>query len=66
MPEMELEDVWRMAIQRERDAQKTYAEMARLVDDSSLKNLFAFLVEQEKKHEQMLEEEYEKYFTPEF
>jgi rubrerythrin len=66
MPTMELDEVWRRAIQRERDAQNIYAEMGRLVEDSSLKNLFAFLVEQEKKHEQMLEEEYEKYFTPEF
>jgi hypothetical protein len=37
-----------------------------MVEDSSLKNLFAFLVEQEKKHQQLLEDEYGKYFTPDY
>ncbi len=39
--------------------------MAGIVEDSALKNLFAHLIEQEKKHEQLLAEEYEKMFTPE-
>jgi rubrerythrin len=63
---LSLEEVWRMAIQREQEAREVYEEMANMVEESSLKNLFAFLVEQEKKHKQLLEEEYEKYFMPEY
>ena len=38
-----LEEVWRLAIQNEQEAQEIYQEMAEMVEDSSLKNLFAFL-----------------------
>jgi rubrerythrin len=61
-----LEEAWRMAIQREQEARETYEEMLAMVEDSALKNLFSFLIEQEKHHKQLLEEEYEKYFTPEY
>jgi rubrerythrin len=61
-----LEQVWRLAIEREQEAREVYEEMADMVEDSALKNLFGFLVEQEKKHKQLLEEEYEKYFLPEY
>ena len=61
-----LEEVWRTAIQNEQEARETYEEMSDMVEDSSLKNLFAFLVEQEKKHKQLLEDEYHKYFMPEY
>jgi rubrerythrin len=63
---MSLEQVWRLAIEREQEAQDVYEEMAGMVEDSALKNLFSFLVEQEKKHKELLEEEYEKYFLPEY
>jgi rubrerythrin len=63
---LSLEEVWRLAIQSEQEAQQVYQEMAEMVEDSSLKNLFAFLVEQEKKHQQLLEDEYDKYFTPDY
>ena len=63
---MNLEQVWRLAIEREQEAREVYEEMADMVEDSALKNLFSFLVEQEKKHKQLLEEEYEKYFLPEY
>jgi rubrerythrin len=63
---MDLESVWRLAIQREQEAREVYERMGKMVDDSALKSLFAFLVEQEKKHEQLLEEEFEKYFMPEY
>jgi rubrerythrin len=67
MPQkMDLEQVWRLAIQNEHEAREMYEQMAEMVEDSALKNLFAFLVEQEKKHKQLLEEEFDKYFTPEF
>jgi rubrerythrin len=60
-----LEEAWRLAIQREQEARDFYEEMAGMVEDSALKNLFVHLIEQEKKHKQLLEEEYEKMFTPE-
>lgn len=63
---MSPEQVWRLAIEREQEAREVYEEMAGMVEDSALKNLFSFLVEQEKKHKQLLEEEYEKYFLPEY
>jgi rubrerythrin len=61
-----LEQVWRLAIEREQEAREVYEEMADMVEDSALKNLFTFLVEQEKKHKQLLQEEFEKYFLPEY
>lgn len=63
---MELEEAWRTAIQREQEARDVYQEMANLVEDSALKSLFAFLVEQEEKHKQLLEDEFDRYFTPEY
>jgi hypothetical protein len=60
-----LEEAWQLAIQREQEAKDFYKEMAGMVEDSALKNLFAHLIEQEKKHKQLLEEEYEKMFMPE-
>jgi rubrerythrin len=61
-----LEEAWRMAIQREQDAHDLYQEMAEMVEDSALKSLFEFLVEQEKEHKRRLQEEFDRYFTPEF
>ena len=60
-----LAEAWQLAIQREQEARDFYEEMAGMVEDSALKNLFAHLIEQEKNHKQLLEEEYEKMFTPE-
>lgn len=61
-----LEEAWQMAIQREQDARDLYEQMGEMVEDSSLKRFFSFLVEQEKNHKRLLEEEFEKYFTPEY
>jgi rubrerythrin len=63
---MGLEEAWRMAIQNEQDAHDLYQEMAEMVEDSALKSLFEFLVEQEKEHKRRLQEEFDRYFTPEF
>jgi rubrerythrin len=65
---IDLEQAWRMAIQREQDASDLYTKMLDMVETerSDLKNLFEFLIEQEKKHKRLLEEEFEKYFAPEF
>lgn len=60
-----LEEAWRMAIQREQEAREVYEEMLGMVESSALKNLFSFLIKQEKNHKRLLEEEFEKYFMPE-
>jgi rubrerythrin len=60
---MKLEEAWRLAIEREQEARDFYAEMAEMIEDSALKNLFAFLIKQEENHKQLLEEEYEKLFA---
>ena len=60
--DIKLEEAWRLAIERERQAKSFYAEMAEMVEDSALKNLLAFLIEQEEHHRRLLEEEYEKLF----
>ena len=63
---LDLEQVWRLAIQNEQEARAMYEDMANMVEDTALKNLFTFLVEQEKKHKQLLEEEFDNYFLPEY
>lgn len=65
MPKIGLEQAWRMAIQREQEARDTYEEMLNMVEHSALKNLFTFLIEQEEKHKELLEQEFDKYFMPE-
>jgi len=60
---IKLEEAWRLAMEREQQAKDFYAEMADMVEDSALKNLFAFLVEQEANHKRLLAEEYEKLFA---
>jgi rubrerythrin len=63
---LDLQDAWLLAIQKEQEAQDTYAELANLVEDASVKSLFNFLSEQEKEHKRRLEEEYDKMFLSEF
>ncbi|MFZ5915618.1 MAG: ferritin family protein [Chloroflexota bacterium] len=60
---IKLEEAWRLAMEREQIAKDFYAEMAEMVEDSALKNLFAFLITQEEHHKQLLEEEYDKLFA---
>lgn len=60
---IKLEEAWRLAMEREQQAKDFYAEMIEMVEDSALKNLFAFLGEQEANHKRLLEEEYEKLFA---
>jgi rubrerythrin len=59
---IKLEEAWQLAIQREQEARDFYADMADMVDDVALKNLFAHLIEQEERHKRLLEEEYDKMF----
>ncbi len=63
---IKLEEAWRLAIQREQEARDFYAEMADMVEDSALKNLFAHLIEQEENHKRILEEEYDKMFLTDY
>lgn len=60
----EIAEAWRMAIQRERDAQDFYARMAQTASDAGTRSLFETLVQQEKRHEAILESEYRKMFEP--
>jgi rubrerythrin len=60
-----LEEAWRMAINREQESQELYEQMIGMVDSSALKNLFQFLIEQEKEHKRRLQDEYNRYFMPE-
>jgi uncharacterized protein YyaL (SSP411 family) len=60
----EIPDAWRLAIQRERDAQEFYARMAQSAGDAGTRSLFETLVEQERRHEAILESEYRKLFEP--
>ncbi len=60
---IKLEEAWRLAIQREQEARDFYQEISDMVEDSALKNLMAFLIEQEENHKRRLEDEYEKLFV---
>jgi uncharacterized protein YyaL (SSP411 family) len=60
----EIPDAWRLAIQRERDAQEFYARMAQSAGDAGTRSLFETLAEQERRHESILESEYRKLFEP--
>ncbi len=63
---LRLEEAWLLAIQREQEARDFYAELSDMVDDSALKKLFAFLIEQEEHHKQLLQEEYDKMFLTDY
>jgi rubrerythrin len=49
------DQIMRQAIQSEIDAQKFYADVAAKVNDNHLKKMFAGFVEEEKRHERILE-----------
>jgi rubrerythrin len=53
-------DVLKMALAREKDAVQYYKEFALTAENDSIKEMFAFLVEEEKKHVKLLQEELEK------
>jgi uncharacterized protein YyaL (SSP411 family) len=60
----EIPEAWRLAMQRERDAQEFYTRMAQGATDEGMRSLFETLVEQEKKHHAILEAEYRRLFEP--
>jgi rubrerythrin len=60
-----LDQAWRVAIERETTAYEFYRQAVEVVADSSLKKLFEFLMKEEKRHKDLLEDEFEKVFTKE-
>jgi len=67
MPEsvLRLQDGWRLAIEREIEAQAFYKQLASLVEDEAAKKLFEYLAGEEVKHQERLRREYEAYFETE-
>jgi rubrerythrin len=53
-------DVLRMALEREKDAVQYYKEYATTATEPAIREMFAFLVEEEVKHVQLLQAEVEK------
>jgi rubrerythrin len=60
-----LEEGWRLAIEKEREAQRFYKQLLEMTDDTALQNLLSFLVDQEISHERLLQDEYDRMFMPE-
>ncbi|HJX16263.1 MAG TPA: ferritin family protein [Candidatus Deferrimicrobiaceae bacterium] len=50
-------DVMRMALEREKAAVRNYSEFARTAKEPSIREMFLFLVEEEKKHVKLLQDE---------
>lgn len=50
-------DVMRMALGREKMAVRDYSEFAKTAGDPSIREMFLFLAEEEKKHVKLLEDE---------
>jgi rubrerythrin len=60
-----LEEGWRLAIEKEREAQRFYKQLLEMTDDTALQSLLSFLVDQEISHERLLKDEYDRMFMPE-
>ena len=60
----EIPEAWRLAMQREREAEEFYARMAQSATDEGIRSLFETLVEQERQHHAILESEYRRIFEP--
>lgn len=63
---LSLEEAWKLAIQREREAQQLYRTLAERVTSSEARALFGFLLEQEKEHERRLQDEFDRAFAQEW
>lgn len=53
-------EIIRMALEREKEAVQEYSEFARTAEDPTIREMFLFLVEEEKRHAKLLQEEIEK------
>jgi len=63
--EVTLEEGWRLAIEKEREAQRFYKQLLEMTDDAALQSLLRFLADQEVSHEHLLQDEYDRMFMPE-
>lgn len=61
---LELQEAWRMAIEKEKESRTLYQRLGAMTDDAALKELFDFLRREEERHQQMLQDEYDRAFTP--
>ncbi len=59
-----LDEAWRMAIRREKAAYKFYMKALEVLQDPAMKSLFTYLAGEEKKHWDMLQDEFDKHFMP--
>lgn len=59
-----LPDAWQTAIRREKAAFEFYTNALEVVQDPALKSLFTYLAGEEKKHWDMLQDEFDKHFMP--
>jgi rubrerythrin len=50
-------DVMRMALEREKAAVRDYSEFAKTAKEQSIREMFLFLAEEEKKHVKLLQDE---------
>ena len=53
-------EIIRMALEREKQAVRDYTEFAKTAEDASVREMFLFLIEEEKRHVKLLQEEIEK------
>ncbi len=60
----EIPEAWRLAMQREKDAEEFYIRMAQASTDQATRSLFEMLIDQERKHYAILEAEYRRLFEP--
>jgi rubrerythrin len=63
--EITLEEGWRLAIEKEREAQRFYKQLLEMTDDAALQSLLRLLADQEVSHEHLLQDEYDRMFMPE-
>ncbi len=60
-PGMNFQDLLILAAKKEQKAVDLYSDLERKASEKELKKLFKFLIQQEKSHKLVLEEEYEKH-----
>jgi rubrerythrin len=53
-------EIIQLALGREKDAVRNYSEYAKTAEEPSIREMFLFLAEEEKKHVKLLQEEIEK------
>ncbi len=64
--DMTLREAWELAIRREQEAQALYRALAEKATDAGERELFLFLLEQERGHETRLQDEYDRAFRQEW